>query len=138
MAGPQPWEVINDPDLYRSNGNINQQIVVPLSMLDAINDYMHDVRDRLWAESERDQAPPTPMDTLLPSVSNWSRSEGMKGSDQSVRAMAVLPSGQAEGSGQGPILTPPRPPGSPQTVAVVAYNGVKQLNKDVRRKRWGL
>lgn len=107
-------------------------------MLDAINDYMHDVRDRLWSEEERSQAPPTPMDTLLPSVSNWSRSEGMKGSDQSVRAMAVLPNGQAEGSGQGPILTPPRPANSPQTVAVVAYNGVKQLNKDVRRKRWGL
>lgn len=144
MAGPQPWEIINDPDLYRENSNINAGIVIPLAMLDSIKTKMDAIKVKLddkykgvpyrggeWKPQQ------TPMHPLLPKFSNWTRGEGMKGSEQSVRSMLGVPQGSQEGLGQGPVLTPPRP-NSPSTVAVVAYNGAKGLHRDIKRKRWGI
>lgn len=140
--GRQPWEVINDPDLYRENSNINQFIVIPLSMLDAVDGKMQAIRAGLEKKYTgvpyrgRDWRPrDTPMAQLLPSLSGWSRGEGMKGSEQTTRSFMGAP--QQEGVGQAPNLTPPRP-NTPQAVAVVAYKGAKDLQRDIRRKRWGI
>lgn len=122
-----------------------EQFAVELSKLSTKEEYAAwlDVRAQQLMQSEHallqlDEKPPiTPMECILPSLSGWSRSEAMKGSEQLVRSFMGQPvGGTQEGMGQGPILTPPKPVGSPGAMAVVAYNGVKDLRRDIRRKRW--
>jgi hypothetical protein len=135
------FELLTDPDLFRQNSNINTGIVTVLDEIELDQAYCYKVRDLLWPPDENGDptydGPEHPAEVLLPGLSDWSRGDALKGSEQLVRSFL----GQANDAGQmrqamAPDLTPGRAPAPPQTVAVVGYQSAKSLQKDIRRKRW--
>lgn len=138
MNDTQAFELLTDDELYQKNANINADIVVPLSILDRIDQQMDSWARQLFREGE--EVPQTPLLGLLSSVSGWSRSEGMKGSEQVVRSfMAQSPNGM-DALGNAPNLTPRQAQGQGNTHLVpVVYAAGRELRSDLgprRRRGW--